>query len=275
MHKGHHIKSAIIALAASLFCVAGVHAQLSLTSTGAPFTVNFEGTVSGVSNGAYTAAGFQPSPSAGQLDSDAWAVTGWSNGSLAFGGTQTTASTDYTRGADADGGVGTAGFYAFSGGGISTGVAFGIQPGGSDFAPGTLTLRVQNNTGTTLTGLDLSYIVYVRNDQPRSNSFNFSYSTNDTSYTAVSALDLTSAATADTTPTFVSNAKSTTINGLTVATGGYVYLRWTSDDVSGSGARDEFALDNIVVTAIPEPSSLFAGFGMIAAFGCRFRRRRA
>jgi hypothetical protein len=73
-------------------------------------------------------------------------------------------------------------------------------------------------------------------------------------YEPLSALDLVSPEAADGSPTWESHARSTadtqtTITGLSISTGGYLYLRWSGDDVSGSGSRDEFALDDVVVTA--------------------------
>lgn len=227
--------------------------QLGLTNAANSATINFSSTISGVSNGAYTGAGFQSSPTSGQLNSNAWAVTGWSDGDLAFAGTRTTASTDYTRGAVSAAQT-TGGFYAYTGSpGSSSNPAFMIQPGGSDFAPGTLTLRIVNNGTTNITQIVASYNLFVRNDQARSNSFNFSYSSDNSTYTSVSALDYTSTAAADASPAWVqvstSPSRSTTITGLTIAPGGYFYIRWSSADVGGSGSRDEFGLDDIGVTA--------------------------
>src|SRR5437868_6320935 len=110
-------------MAAAAAAIAGTatsaKAQFLVNTLGGTYTVDFDNTVSGVNNGAITGSGFQASPAAGQLDSDAWAVTGWSDGALAYGGTQQTASTDYTRGA-ATTAVSTGGMYAFSGGNITT-----------------------------------------------------------------------------------------------------------------------------------------------------------
>lgn len=229
-------------------------AQLNLAATSTAYTINFSGTLAGVQNGAYTGAGFQPTPAAGQLDSDAWAVTGWSDGVLLFGGTRVTASTDYTRGTSATA-VTTAGFYNFSASPI-TAPSLGIQPGGGDWAPGTLTLRVQNTTGSTLTSIDVAYKLYVRNDQGRSNSFNFSYSTDDVTYTPVGALDYASPEASDVLG-FVLNNRSTTVTSLSIPNNGFFYIRWSGADISGSGSRDEFALDDISVTGYagaPTPS---------------------
>jgi len=141
--------------------------------------------------------------------------------------------------------------------------ALGFQPGGSDWAPGTLTLRLQNNTGTTITSLVIGYEVYVRNDQGRANSFNFSHSANNVDYTPILDLNFVSPEVADVTPTWVSTSRSTTLSGLSIGDGVLYYLRWNGADVSGSGSRDEFALDDLSITAVPEP----AEWGLICAMG--------
>lgn len=253
-------------------------AQVIFTSF-STHTIDFDATVNGVNNEAFTGTGLQPSPNSGQLDSDAWAVTGWSDGNLAFGGTQSTASTDYTRGVSS-GGVNTGGIYGFdvdATAGVNR--SLGIQPGGSDWAPGTLTLRIRNSTGATVGSFDIAYNVYVRNDQGRANSFNFSHSTDGSAFTSESSLNLTSTATADGSPQFVAQSRSITVSGLSVADGGFFYLRWSGADVSGGGFRDEFALDDIVITAIgvpvpePETYALVAGVGLVG-FGLWRRTRR-
>ncbi|NCY22805.1 hypothetical protein EBX31_12725, partial [bacterium] len=192
----------------------------------------------------FTGSGFASSPTAGQLDSDDWMITGMSEGATTFGGSSTTG--DFAVGAST-GGVTTGGIYAFT---VGTGnVALGVQPTANDWAPGTIVLRVQNTTGTTLNSLEVSYKIWVLNDQGRSNSFNFSHSANNTTYTGVTALDYTSTATADTAPAWVPVNRSTTITGLNIANNAYYYLRWSGADVAGTGSRDEFALDDVQVSS--------------------------
>ncbi|HEY0544520.1 MAG TPA: carboxypeptidase-like regulatory domain-containing protein [Pyrinomonadaceae bacterium] len=247
-----------VAVAACLILLnTTTQAQLSVINNTAQ-VIDFSATIPGVSTGAYTAAGFQATPTAGQLDSDAWAVTGWSDGALAFGGTRVTASTDYTRGTTSVA-ITTGGFYAYTGApGSAANPSFLLQPGGGDFAPGTLTLRIVNNGTTNLTQFAVSYNLFVRNDQGRANSFNFSYSTDDTTYTPVAALDYTSTVAADAlgyVQVGTSPSRSTTITGLNIAPGSFFYIRWSSGDVSGSGSRDEFALDDISVTPTFAPAT--------------------
>jgi len=228
-------------------CYLGV-GQVNIASSDTNYTIDFDNTVSGVNNGTLDGSGFQAIPTSGQLDSDAWAVTGWSDGDLAFGGTRTTASTDYTRG-NVIAAVTTGGIYSYQG----SSRMLMIQPAGSDWAPGTLTLRIQNNTGSIITDFNVAYDLFVRNDQGRSNSFNFSYSSDNVTYTTVGALNYTSTDTADALGMVLIGTKSTTIGGLAIADGAYFYIRWAGADVGGSGSRDEFGIDNIVVNGSSNP----------------------
>ena len=238
-------------------CMAGLHAQVKLSNGSVSANLDFSNampiSVGSNPSTAFTGAGFDANPVvAGRLNSNAWAVTGWSNGNLAFGGTQIVAATDYTRGAVAVA-QGTGGIYAYTG--LPQTVAnpcLMIQPGGGDWAPGTMTLRVENTGTTNITKLVISYNLYVRNDQARSNSFNFSHSADDVIYTNVAALDYASTAVADLLGWVlvgVSPSRSTTISGLNIAPGAFYYIRWSGADVAGAGSRDEFGLDDINLTA--------------------------
>jgi hypothetical protein len=260
------------------------YCQLILTNAASSDTIDFSSnmqtSVGSNPSTAYTADGFDANPTnSGMLNSNAWSVTGWSvDGVLAFGGTKNTVNTTYTRGP-----VGAApnspGFYAYTGSPASSSdPIFLIQPGGLNFAPGTLTLRVLNSGTTNITSLDVAYDLYVRNDQFRSNSFNFSYSTDDTTYTAISSLDYTSTANPNALGLVLvgtSPSRSTTITGLNVAPNSYIYLRWSSNDVGGSGSRDEFGLDNITVSAtfaaVALPIKLISFDGIHSSKGIELR----
>ncbi len=190
----------------------------------------------------FTGAGFAPSPAAGQLDSDSWRVTGLSDGAGSFGGTHT--SGDFARG-PSTGGVTTGGVYGFDVG--SGNRILGVQPTGDDFTPGTITLKIQNTTGAMIANLYVSYTIWTYNDQGRSNSLNFSYSLDDSSYTSVAALNFTTPQAADGSPAWTNTARSTTLTGINLADNASVYLRWTGDDVGGSGSRDEYGIDDVEV----------------------------
>lgn len=244
-------------------CAAGhSHATLSVPTVNSPVLVDFTG---------FAGDGFSSTPSVGQLDSDTWRVTGLSDGLGTFGGTHATG--DFSRGSSS-GGESTGGIYAFNVG--AGNVALGVQPGGSDFTPGAFTLAVENNTGVSVSDWSISYDVLVNNDQARGNSFDFSYSFDDSTYTTVSDLDLTSATASDSLG-FQANPKATSITTAPIADGQLLYLRWTGDDVSGGGSRDEFALDNVSVTAvqaIPEAGSVLFGTLVCGIMGLTYAGRR-
>lgn len=233
------MKKIITTLILTMFAFTAT-AQMSITAQNTPVTIDFSG---------FTGSGFTPNPSAGQLDSDTFSLDGFGT-NVAFGGTAT--SGDMARGATT-GGVSTGGVYA-----LSTLRALWIQPGGSDFTPGNIYLRVVNNTGNPIDSLDVSYDILSLNDANRSNSLNFSYSTDGTNYTSVPALDFSTAQALDAAATVQTANRTTTISGLAAnfQNGDTLTLRFSGDDVSGSGSRDEYGLDNITVEATSVPVEL-------------------
>ncbi|RZK29673.1 MAG: hypothetical protein EOO61_20345, partial [Hymenobacter sp.] len=91
-------KSAILLVLLALSF--GGAAQVTLTNGGNTAFIDFSASMpAGVGNGAFTGAGFHPTPTSGQLDSDAWAIAGFNDGTLDFGGTQT--GNDFALGATA------------------------------------------------------------------------------------------------------------------------------------------------------------------------------
>ncbi|WP_026978463.1 T9SS sorting signal type C domain-containing protein [Flavobacterium tegetincola] len=220
-------------------------------------TITFDNTVSGVTNGAYVGSGFTTSPTSGQLNSNSWAVDGFEDGTITFGGTNT--NPDFGKGI-ATGGISESGIYAFQT--SPNNVALGIQPGTEDFTPGTITLRFQNQTSSAITSISLGYKVYVYNDEPASNSFNFSHSADNTNYTGISELDVVSPTTADVSPSWKASYRVVTITGLNIPSNGFYYLKWSGAEVIAGSAYDQFAIDDIVLSA--NPTSVFPTFEGIA-----------
>ncbi len=240
---------------AMLMQVATAWAQLELNSSGTTYTIDFETTVSGVANGSFTGAGFLPTPGTGQLDSDAWEVLECSDGDINFGSTGT--SGDYARGYSL-GGETTGGIYSFE---VLPGdTALGFQPSGADLTPGSITLRLENTTGSMITRLTIDYLQYIYNDQPRSNEVVFSFSYDNTNWVPLDTV--TSPEAADPSPAWASTAVNEDI-GVLFPDNSYLYLRWRTNDVSGSGQRDEFAIDDIVIT--PTTSAVWPSIHEIMA----------
>ncbi|MEL6319401.1 MAG: ExeM/NucH family extracellular endonuclease, partial [Cyanobacteria bacterium J06626_14] len=190
----------------------------------------------------FTGSGFAPDPATGQLDSDAWSVTGLSDGDLDFGGTE--ASGDFARGTST-GGVSSGGVYSFE---VESGNSIlGVQPTGSDFTPGEFILKLQNDGDSTVTEVDVDYVIRFLNDQGRGNSLNFSFSEDGNSFTSVDGLDFVTPEAADALG-WQSVDRETTITGLDIAPDETFFLKWTGNDVSGGGSRDEYGIDDIQVT---------------------------
>lgn len=267
-----------LALAACLLVVpAPARAQI-LISDFTTYTEDFQTNNNYNPNNPFTGTGFTPTPPAGRLDSRNWIVRGFSDGSLNFGGTNTTG--DFARGNSA-GGVTTGGIHAFNIGGGN--IALGVQPAGngSDFTNSTTAgffVKIQNQTGAAIPGFTTSYERLIFNDQGWSSQFNFGFAVSDqnldnpTTLTYTSINDFTSPATADTPAAWVSAVISDT-RSVTVNNGEYIYFRWQGGDVTGSGSRDEFAIGSFSFTAVnpvPEPGALL--LAALAAAGLLRRR---
>ncbi|MEM6783626.1 MAG: lamin tail domain-containing protein [Bacteroidota bacterium] len=214
------------------------HAQVDITTLDTPVTDDFN---------TFDGSGFAPTPTAGQLDSDTYIATGMTDGPLTFGGTET--SGDFTGAIDADG-VGGGGIYAAEV--AASDIAWGVQPTGNDFTPGTFVVQAQNNTSTSTASATVAYEVHVYNDQARSNSFGqLGYAvgtcgTEPGSYTAVANTAVISPEAADSTPAWVVSTRLETFP-VVIADGECLFLEFLSDDVSGSNSRDQFALDDLSI----------------------------
>lgn len=217
-------------------------------------TITFDTTVDGVNEGNFEAAGMSPTLTSGELNSNAWAITGFTDGAVAFGGTSTDGQ-DFDRG-EANGSVAIGGVYSFETSTDNT--SLGIKPATGDFTPGSVTLRFQNQTGAAITSLSIGYKVYVYNDEAASSSFNFSHSADNSTYNAISGLNVISPAAADAAPGWKAYYRVVTLTGLNIANNNYYYFRWSGATVSGSVDFDEFGLDDIVMVA--NPSTNYVSF---------------
>ena len=245
--------------------------QVTLTNALPTATVDFSAsmqtTVGTSPSSVYTGAGFAPAPTAaGKLNSNAWEVKGWSFGDLLFGGTQPV--DDFGRGSVGTGVV-TPGMYAYTNfPGTTTNPMLLIQTGAGDFAPGTLTLKIKNSGTTKINQLNISYNLFVQNDESGSTSFNFSHSADNVAFTNEASLNYTSPELPDAfqwnNVAGISPSRMLTINGLDIDPNEFYYIRWTAADVVVSGARDEIGLDDISIGAVygsPAPEINVTSYG--------------
>jgi hypothetical protein len=236
-------------------------AALSLSALHTPAEAGFSGFTA-------PAVWATTAPGAGQLDSNRWAIN--ADGPLT--------STPAVFGGELSGGLGTstgsesaAGVYAFDvGGGVT---ALGVQPTASFWTPGMFTLRLDNDTGVTITSLQVEWTTWHYNDQGRSNSLRFLHSADNTAFMpAPSEFDLLSPEAASPAPVaWQGTSRSLALTGLHLPEGAAYYLRWGGDDVGGSGSRDELALSGVRITPVPEPTVL--GFLALGSL-CLLARRR-
>jgi hypothetical protein len=205
---------------------------------------------------AFTGTGFAPAPAVGQLDSTSFAPHGFSDGDLNFGDTGD--SGDYARGSSS-GGVSTGGAYAFDVGGGN--VTLGAQPTGTDFNPGALYVKYQNKTGSDLIALDISAVGWYIDNEDRASTYRFGLAVTDQdlvdpsglTYSEDPALAYDTPEGPEPSPFWVPTNLGSVVS-IGVANDDFIYLRIVGEDLSGSGSRDEAALDDLSITAIvPEP----------------------
>lgn len=241
------IKRAGLLAALMLLGSVGAVAQLTISSVDTPFIIDFDNSVTNVNSGSH-AQGFLNfqnfGPINGYASTTALSTTGWSDGDMNFNDASAVSGDKWRGVTNATTAQSSGGCWGIT---LSTGnKGLGVQPGGSDFTPGSIALKMSNTSGTDFDSITVSYDLYVRNDADRSSSFDLQHSSNNSSYTAVPALQYTSTE-ASAGNTLISQTMSETF-AVTWVSGTDYYIRWYGDDVGGSGSRDEFFIDNISVT---------------------------
>lgn len=211
---------------------------------------------------------------------DTLAISGTANTTLptdwAFSETGTGANTTYA----ADTGSGNGGNTYSYGSAASTDRAFGGLQSGT-VVP-TFGAQFKNDiTGGTTIDLTLSYTgeQWRLGTAARVDRLDFQYSTNATSlstgtWTDVNALDFTAPVTVGTLGALNGNLTANRLSisstfTITVAESANFWIRWT--DLNASGADDGLAIDDLSITAVPEPST--ALLGCLGVLGLLRRRR--
>lgn len=215
--------------------------QLSVTTVDTENIIDFDNTVVGVNEDVFVGTGFMSIPVAGQLDADGWEITGISDGDKDFGVEDTDG--DCARGAST-GGESSGGVYAFQYNGTTM---LGVQASGTDFTPGAITLKVDNNTGVTVNSFDVEYNVYMLNDQNRSSSISLSWSLDNVTFIEGDGNMFSTIAVLEDPTDWIDYHRIIRSN-LTVLDGESIYIRWTYDDKGGENSRDELAFDDITIT---------------------------
>lgn len=226
-------------------------AQSQFTANGVAVNIDFEnfrgtGLTSGVST-------------ANSLDSDDWAIDIDDDGTLdADFGADNTAG-NFAGGVDTNDGDDTGGtVYAFQNASANymLGISM-IRNNGAD-EPHSAILRIQNNSGGTLTDVAVSADIFYLRQNNGFTTLSFSYSTDNSTYvneqTAFTSNTNNNAWDATANGTF-----NTTITGISVFDGDYIYLKWIFESRNnannpGAAAIDDISLTPTIVTAADESS---------------------
>ncbi len=201
----------------------------------------------------YTAAGFSPTPTAGQLDSDEWVATRVNALDLDFG--ETSSNMDFANGTS-PGGETAGGIWAFtpvtsmcSG---SPRTLLGVQPSNRTFSPGSFRLQVLNSTGAPLTEVYLSYALAWLNNANRSvvqgvRALQVDGSGAVTGSVVVSSLMFETPVAGSATPSWDGACQSARIDlsSIPIANGAHMVIVFDVDDGSGSGSRDELGITDV------------------------------
>ena len=207
------------------------------------YVIDFNNPVPNVNNASFDGSGLAQLPVNGQLDSNSFSFEGFSDGDAAFNMDYTTG--DFARGTST-GGVSSAGIYAFDFGSGNTGL--GIQPTGGEFTPGTIFFKVRNETGSTVTSLNVAYDAYFFNNETRTNNLQLGHGIDEMNISYLPATDVESGVGEDATPEWQRNLVTAQITGLSIANGDTYLIAWNTND-GGGGSSDELALDNIQIVA--------------------------
>ncbi len=233
----------------------------------------------------FTGAGFSPTPSAGQLDSDEWIARGVQALNLSFG--DTSANADFMNGTS-PGGVPDGGIWAFTpvpracGSGSRT--LLGAQPSTRTFTPGSFRVRVRNATGAALDAISLEYTFAYLNDAGRSvvhtvRVLQVDDTGAETGRVDVTELRVETPVAAAAAPEWVSTCQSAMIDlsSIPIADGAFFVVSFDFDDGTGLDARDEIGITDVRIGTMAFPdggvphldAGVLADAGAMADAGAR------
>lgn len=224
-------------LATVSFCAA---AQSQFTANGVAVNIDFEdfrgtGLTSGVST-------------ANSLDSDDWAIDFDDDGGLdaAFGADNTAGN--FAGGTATDQGDATGGtVYAYqnASGNYMLGISM-VRNNGAD-EPHAAILRIQNNSGGTLTDIAVSADIFYLRANNGFTTLSFSYSTDNSTFTGEETA-FTSNTNNNAWDATANGTFNTTITGISVFDGEYIYLKWIWEARNNANNPGAVGIDDISLT---------------------------
>lgn len=211
----------------------------SITSLGTAFTENFDSLDQGTNS--TLPAGFRVN-----------STNDWTSGTtvvtVGYGTTGTGVVTGTSAGGTVNWGNGATG--------SATDRSLGFLTTGSFSSPRSIILKFTNNTGSTISKLDIGFDYEKYRSGTRQFDWTFFHGSAVSPATSAVAGDQSYAADANNTvvsnpPTTIS--KSVSLSGLSIANGSDYYLRWTYTGLAGSTNAQGLGVDNLSITASTTP----------------------
>ena len=183
--------------------------------------------------------------------------TGWvGSAATNYTGTVVTATTlAYgTTGTGVVGSASSGGYINWANGitGSSTDRSFGFLTTGSFTSPRDIMVKIQNNTGVTVSNIDIAFDYEKSRSGSRQFDWTFFHGSDGSTWTSNTSGDQSYPA--DANNTVVSNpplttTKSFNVSGLTIANGGFYYFRWHFLGAAGGSTNGQgIGLDNVKLT---------------------------
>ena len=199
-------------------------------------------------------------------------VTPPAGGNPNSAGNYNNSQTQTTQASTGTGNTGAA--YNFGDGTNAADRAIGFVGSNNFIAPRNIFVQIRNNTGQTITSLDVAFNYEKYRTGPRSTTMNFYASTNGVNWSAVVA-DGSQSFPGDANNVAIvppaSTPKSLNLPNVNIPAGEAFYLRWEYVD-SGSGSRQGVGIDDVSITARGQGGStntpaITASTGTLANFG--------
>jgi hypothetical protein len=211
----------------------------------------------------FLGSGLQPGGGSGTLNSNQWRLSGLSDGDTHFGDHNNQG--DSARG-QSSGAVRSGGLYGFD---IAGNPALGWQATGSDLTPGGFYLQIPNSSQTVWNNLRFSFELWYFNDQPRSTRVDLVTYADSNPLRRRATFNTSQAA--ESTPYWQFKRFNIDLGDYFIPAGGLGLFEWQLADASGQGARDELAIDNLLLTrsnpalSVDERTTtlMFCGFGFV------------
>lgn len=230
----------------SLVFVIGLNAQFNINSIGVPLLIDFDGfkadsaaapgAIGGINTNWFAIKGFTGTNAVNNVD------FGTINNSpkLKLG----TSSGGATTGASPT----ASGIYSFRTDINDTSDrAFGFQSTANDLTPGSIYFKIKNTSGQTINSLIFSFTLEVKNNENRANNVQLYHGLD--SLAANLGGTYVSPAAADASPVWIDTTFVLNLLNINLAVNAEYYFLIKTDDVSGSGSRDEFAINDLAIFA--------------------------